>query len=274
MTINSISGRDHARTDYTQDEVAAMRQDASTSKVLNTVRRDTGSSKDVEIRGDDKSVKELRKEYSEHGVAAEIGVTGAHTAIEMAAAGTEAVVAGGVAAGAGMVLFTGVALKGLAQANERNAELTKASDKDATRAAMVATLDLPQGYKNIELARLDAINPGFQSGTMKMGTTLMTRDHKEAAVLQLHADRGMNAARDLVAGSKITREGGAAEVAKALAANPALKAKYDSDAAFKTGFDSLVWAKQRGTDADYDTAIKHLDARDARYEQHHIQYRV
>ncbi len=77
----------------------------------------------------------------------------------------------------------------------------------------------------------------------------------------------------LPAGGKITRDGGAAEVAKALTANPALKAKYDSDAAFKTGFDSLVWAKQRGAEADYEATIQHLDARDARYVQHHIQYR-
>lgn len=251
-----------------------MREDASTSKTLNKVRHDAGYSKEVDIRGDDKSVQELRKEYSEHGTAEEIGLTTAHTAIEAAAAGAEAVVAGGVAGGAGIALFGLVAAKGVAEANRRNAELTKASDQDSTRAAMVCALDLPQGYKNVELARLDAINAGFQSGTMKMGSTLMMRDHKEAAVLQLHADRGMNAARDLVVAGKITREGGAAEVSKALAASPSLKAKYDSDAAFKTGFDSLVWAKQRGTEADYKAAIQHLDARDARYEQHHIQVRV
>jgi hypothetical protein len=108
---------------------------------------------------------------------------------------------------------------------------------------------------------------------MKMGTALRTIDKKEAAVLQLHADRGMNAARSLIDGGAISREGAPDETKSALLRDPAMKAKYDTDPAFRAGFDGLVWQHQHDSKASYDETVSRLEARDARYAQHSISFR-
>jgi hypothetical protein len=263
MTISSIRNRDFHNHDFTTEELAAMRSDGSSSAALNAARTDAGlKGAAVAVRGDDKSNPELREAWEN----AEIdGVV--HGGLrDMAIQGLE----GTLIEAAAPLLFGWDALKELSKAKQHGEELAANNERGAMHLAMLATLDLPQGYKSLEIARWKEAGTGNTSGAMKIGTTLETTDQKQAALLQLHADRGMNAARALIHGGIITRNADPAAIARAaVQADPTIKAKLDADPAFRSGFDALVWAFQHDS-AAYDAAGSRLDARDARYHQHAI----
>jgi hypothetical protein len=280
MSVSSIRTRDFDKNDYTNEEIDAMRKDASSDATLNKARGDAGlKTPGVRVRGDDKSNGELRKEWQAHDIK-EAGLGSVHGAMIEGAEGT---ILHGLAA---PFMFGYDAIHALKDAKEREAALKANHERGAMHLGMITALDLPQGYKNVEVGRWKESGTANASGASNIGTTLDTIDKKEAAVLQLHADRGMNAARAAITAGLISREGvfttsgdGATakvvdvEVERVLAQDPKLREKYDSDPAFRAGFDALVWARRRGAEGEYDEAIKHLESRDARYAQHSISLR-
>lgn len=264
MTISSVRTRDFAREDFTGDELAAMQKDADPSAVMNRVRHDVGvKGPDVGIRGDDKGNAELRKEWQDHDVEHAFGAKGlpADCAIE----GLE----GTIAHMFGIAKFAKDALGSLNDAEERGEALAANNERGAMHLAMLGALDLPQGYKNVEVAKWSEAGTANASGAMKMGTRLEAVDRRAAAVLQLHADRGMNAAEKLIDQGAIVRSSTEGDVAAIVARDPDLRARYDADPAFRAGFDALVWAKTHD-EAAFSAAVGHLHARDARYDQHAI----
>jgi len=97
-------------------------------------------------------------------------------------------------------------------------------------------------------------------------TEQLTKDKKGAAVLQLHADRGMNAARELAASGQ--------SVEAFLKANPKVEEAYRKDAAFREGFDAYLWAKGNLPKKDFDAVEASLNERDGWYSRHEVQFRA
>lgn len=255
MTISSVRTRDFQREDFTGDEVDAMQRDQSTSTVMNQVRHDVGiRGGDVAIRGDDKSNAELRKEWEDH----DLKHAGFGGGIDTILQGFEHEAAPHLG---GAALFAYHALVALSEAEERADALKTNNERGAMHLAMLTAVDVPQSFKNVEVSKWQESGTADRSGAGRMGTRLEAVDRRDAARLQLHVDRGMNAAESIIVSGRDPRA--------VLASDPALKARYDADAAFKLGFDGLVWAKEHDAN-EYETALKNLHARDARYDQHHI----
>jgi hypothetical protein len=264
-TIDSgVRTRNFDHDGYSDAEIGAMKKDGDTSAVMNRIRHDAGiGGEDVSIRGNDKSTNELRHEWEEHELGHSAGGAIAHGLIE----GAE----GTVVAGLAPFAFAYHAITQGGKAEEHGRELGLAKERGAMHLALVNSLQLPQGYRQVELDKWREAGVDFRSGAMKMATQLEVH-HDKAAILQLHADRGMNAARDLIEAGSITRDGGQPEVDRILANRPDIKAKYDADPAFRAGFDALVWAKQHDTKA-YDETIAQLNSRDRCYMQQGIAFR-
>jgi hypothetical protein len=81
-------------------------------------------------------------------------------------------------------------------------------------------------------------------------------------VMQLHADQGMGAARTMLETKQPHSD--------FFRAHPDLAKRYGDDPAFRAGFDGTVYAASHG---QYEQMMRALDARDARYEAHHIAWR-
>ncbi len=265
MSVDSIRIRDFQKNDYTDEELDAMQEDATSDSRLNKARKDAGiEGERVHVRGDDPTNAELRKEWELH----DLKHAGAGAIIDLAIEGFE----GTILHAAGPFAFAAHALGALNDAEKRAEALKTNNERGAMHLGMITALDLPQGYKNVECGKWKEAGTGNNSGAVKIGTALETKDKKEAAVLQLHADRGMNAARSFIEAGMITRDGGEQQLEDLLSKNPDVRAKYIADPAYRAGFEALVWAKQHD-EKQYGEAIKHLEARDARYAQHHIAFK-
>lgn len=263
---------------FTRDEEDALRND-TTNGVL---ARDT---KVGDLRGCDKTHRETKTDQQHIGKGGALEIAWnvkeglEYAGIELVPHGLAG--AHGVAGAAGLAAAVGAAgaivsplatmgfgLHALAEAKRHGAEQNSAVQRENARAALVTTLDLPPAYKRARLNDLTAVTkdadgaPTAQSAAGKMQTALIA-DRKGLAVLQLHADRGMSAARDMIR-SNMTLE----EMQKK---NPRFTAAYASDAAFREGFDAYVFTKDEPTRKALDAA---LEERDARYSQSQIALRV
>ncbi|MFO0663593.1 MAG: hypothetical protein U0174_06555 [Polyangiaceae bacterium] len=263
----SASSASRAR-DYDFDEVEALRKDDSTSDIMNKVRHDADANytKDVFIRGDDKSSKELREEFrnelTEH--AAE---TAGHLALHQVPELVEAGIVAGAATSAAVVIG-GVAIgAAFLHAVEQGEKVNAARDKDESRLAMLASLHLPKGFMTQEGNRCDVASNNGKAGRYLILEALEGKDHKYKAVLQMHCDRGQHAALEVLK-SGTFKPGMSAE--QLLKERPNVYAAYAKDAAFRAGFDGLLWAKQHDP-AEFDAAVKALGSRDAAYAKNHVR---
>jgi hypothetical protein len=137
--------------------------------------------------------------------------------------------------------------------------------RENVHAALVATLDLPEAYKSQRLdVDLRGVPKGAQSATTRVACAIAA-DTKGLAQLQLHCDRGMNAARDACRAKMSATD--------FLAANPKVADAYSKDAAFHEGFDAYFHTAALGSTstAQLDRA---LDRRDGWYAQAHVAMRV
>jgi hypothetical protein len=156
----------------------------------------------------------------------------------------------------GMAMATSVAEDG-----ELGQERKEAIVKSAMHITILGSLSgLPQGY--VDAARshyLEDKDAVALANKMNAGG----RDNALMATLQLHADQGMGAARTMVDSKQSSSD--------FFRAHPDLLKRYGEDAAFRAGFDGAVYAKAHG---QYDDMMKSLDARDARYDAHHVAWRA
>lgn len=249
------SGQRH----FSTEEEDALRKDESTSVLANKARRESGGKEaDVTVRGDDKTLNEVLEAQKSLGNInwVEAGAALAHGAdfflgafpVHMAVAGEVALsggaaVAGVVAAHAGMVHMEHV-----------KAERKEASARDQLHGAIVWTLAVPQGFKDAERKRL-GITMDAQGAAVKIGQQFTKA---QDATLQMHCDRGMHGAKDMI-------ESGQSKEAF-FAAHPDVKQRYDADVAYRSGFDALVWSKnQNDGGATYKEQIGKLETRDGWY---------
>ncbi len=248
-----------ARRHFSADEEEALRRDESTSSI---VKRDAKTN--VDIHGTDRSWAATKDHQHGH-----VGVAGGAEIFHAAAEAAE--IAGALHLGvAGAILgpLTGLALGtyALGEAHVNADEQARALAKDNAHVALIGALDLPGSYK---ASRLDgeykhvAKQPGSPAFRM---TEAIMQDKKGLATLQLHADRGMNAARDLLL-SGMTVE-------TFLAANPKVAESYKKDAAFREGFDAYLHAKANRPPAEMREVDRKLDERDGWYAQSQVSFRA
>ncbi|MBX3207320.1 MAG: hypothetical protein KF764_19895 [Labilithrix sp.] len=250
-----------ARRHFSAEEEEALRRDESTSSI---VKRDAKTN--VEIYGTDRSwvaTKHHQQSPCHDPVA---------SALEIGHAGVEGLeIAGlvhlGVAGAVGGPLV-GLALGTytLAEAHVKADEQARALAKDNAHVALIGALDLPTSYK---AARLDGeykhVARGANTPAFKM-TEAVLADKKGRATLQLHADRGMHAARDL------TRSGVTAE--QYLKQHPKIADTYARDAAFREGFDAYLHAAAALAPAEMKAFEAKIAERDGWYAQSQISFRV
>jgi hypothetical protein len=263
-------------TDTTwKSDVTALRgyEDISTTAAMGKIAQDANGGKPtVLLHAGDKSYDELIAEYeSAGGSKAEIAEAHVHAAevgaeaAGMAEEGT-ALATGGVAlAIAGPVAALALGMYKLAEANARGHELSGALARDEQRAAMITNLALPQEFVRKELAKYAHLGKTFKAPLQRMTSEIHGRDHALMAVVQLHCDQGMNAAKDMC-------ESGVSQDAY-LAAHPDAAKRYASDVAFQQGFDAMTWANDKGG-ATYTGLIADLRSRDASYGAAGVSYRV
>ena len=138
---------------------------SSTVRVMNEIRKDAGYHDYVEFGSDDVTASATKREQEElspqnlalHGTPGVLHI--------VAMAGEEATV------GAGMI-GAAFAVELFATGKEIIAgdELRAAVDRDQMHMAMLANLDLPQGYKNEEMSKLTSkYTDGWKAGAQKMG---------------------------------------------------------------------------------------------------------
>lgn len=104
-------------------------------------------------------------------------------------------------------LFAYHGVENLSTSWKRGDALAEAHAKGGMHRGTVAALDLPQRFKNVEANRWKEGVGGDRSTAAQVGARLEVFDRDKAAVLQLHADRGMHAAQSLIERGLITRMG-------------------------------------------------------------------
>lgn len=259
MTIQNV-GRGTTR-DYTEEEIAALHANGSTSAALNEARRRTGDKGgDVAVRGEGDVGLERQLETNKTDatlwdagfglldVAGMVGIVGVGPAVG-AASGAAALIAD-LAPAIGPFFATQY---GLYSMQKTKTETRDAAVRDVMRGAMLLSLELPSGYVDSALPR--DVGTGARAPARKISDQIKLSPL--GATLQLHCDQGIRAAEDFLATKGKTKE-------QFFAGAPKLAERYANDAAFKAGFDALVWAKENAP-ADRAQMLENLRARDARY---------
>jgi hypothetical protein len=258
--VSGVSAKRH----FSGEEEETLRHDESTSGIVKRDGRTT-----VDISGTDRSwqsTKHHQQEVLDNKIGGlEVVLTTIHGAELAGAIHVGGIVATGLAGG-GAILGFGLGAYSLYEAHEKANEQNAALTREYAHVALIGVLDLPESYKATRLEgdyRSVSKEPGSQAFKMAEG---LRADAKGLAVLQLHADRGMNAARDL------SRAG--IDASAFFRANPRAAESYAMDAAFREGFDA--YRHTRATQPpDVTRALdRKLDERDGWYAQSHVTFRV
>ena len=267
MSDMSVTGAARARH-FSPEDDEMLRKNESTNVI---VKRDTKTT--VDVHGRDANQIETKERQSRHvGTAGKIDIAKAGiegldfvgAAESLHAAG---VIAFKTAIAADLVLTVGspiatlmLGMHTLAEAHIQGEEQNGALIRENVHVATVCALTLPDDYK---AKRLDADYksvPREENSPATKMTEALLKDPRGLAVLQLHCDQGVNAARDLLASHK--------DVATFLNENPKVADAYVKDAAFHEGFDAYLSTKDRkGVD-------QQLESRDGWYAQSHVSIRV
>lgn len=179
---------------------------------------------------------------------------------------SEAAEGGAEGAIAGSVLGLWLGIHELIEAHAKGDEQNVALRKDYAHVAVLGSVDLPACYKAKRFEKDFAhVSRATNSEAFKM-TEKLAADTKGRALLQLHADRGMHAAKDLML-SKTTVE-------SFLKANSKVAQQYQKDAAFREGFDAYVFTKANGSAREVAAMEAGLVKRDAWYAADNVSIRV
>lgn len=246
------------RRHFSSEEEEALRRDESTNSI---VKRDGKTSAD--ISGADPTWRQT-KEHQQSIWDNKMG------GLEIAHAALEGLEFAGVIHGAATTIglpIAGFALGayGLHEAHEKGHEQSASLAKDDAHVALIGALDLPPSFKAARIEGAFRHVERRDSSPATRMTAALLGNRKDLAVLQLHADRGMNAARDM-ARSNLT-------IHAFLKSNPKLEANYRQDAAFREGFDGYLHARSTLPPKELEKLDAKLDERDAWYGQSQINFR-
>jgi hypothetical protein len=269
ITMGDVSGVSKGNH-YSDHDLDALKgnEKISTNAAINRVANHAGADEIHVLHGRDKTEGEIRSEHRD-GVAnegfwddiKEVGQLGTEHILEhLEMAG--AVDASAVMLPVSTVLGTLEMMKKVGEDGIVGHERAEAMPRDAMHAVILGNLNgLPQGYVDGERSKLsnEAKDGSF---AREMSRQLGRNDNPMMAIMQLHCDQGMTAARAMVDAKQTPSE--------YLATHADVAKKYTHDAAFRHGFDGAVFARDNG---QYPDIMKALDARDARYEAHHVAWR-
>lgn len=263
--VGAVSGS--RQRSFSDEEVDAMRKDESTSAIVNKARRDAGfKESDVTVRGDDKTLNKVlagRKAHVDE-LAAAGALADAAGIVEALGVGEKVFAAAGRCWVVGAPVLAFVAAQGALYEMEKDkAAMKDGATRDQLHAAILDRLELPTGFKDHELKKLD-VTMANPDPAKRISNHIDAR----VATLQLHCDEGMHAARTMLEGNQ-AKDG-------FLEANPAIAKRYAEDVAFHNGFDALCWSKNdKAAPADaYGTQIHNLESRDARYAAASVTLRM
>lgn len=190
------------------------------------VKRDTGAK--VDIKGKDLTRREVAQAQQRH--------VGAAGGTELVVTGAEAAEIAGMHLPGGVLLPVTLPLAALAlgahallEAHEQGEEQLRANQRDQLHCAVVGTLELPDAVKENALRRYADVrnSPAVAGAVLKLNA-----DPAARAVLQKHCDDGIFSAKDFVT-SNLT-------LAQYLKADPKAGKLYETDAAFREGFDAYA----------------------------------
>jgi hypothetical protein len=255
--VSGVGTRRH----FSVDEEEALRRDESTN---NIIKRDTKVG--VDIYGTDRSwraTKHHQQGFSHAPIAGGLEVAHAlYDGVEIAG-----IFHGGVVGAiAGPLAGLALGIYSLGEAHAKGDEQARALAKDNAHVALIGALDLPEAYKAHRFeGEYKHVARGTGSPAFKMAEALC-QDKKGLATLQLHADRGIHAARDLV------RSGMTVEAF--FSVNPKIAEAYKKDAAFREGFDAYLWAKANLPRHELQRLDAKLEERDGWYAQAQVSVRV
>jgi hypothetical protein len=267
MAIDGMT-RSNAYSDRELERLHDHEND-TTRGALNQLGGHAGLTQNYNVRGDDRSEREIVADH--RSTVAREGLEG--VALEGKDAVVDHVAEHVAEAEVGLALLPITllkagyeALKSVAEDNKVGHERAAALTKDAMHIVMMENLNgLPTEYVTSQLARYTESEKGstlVRNMNLALGRD---SDHQAMLTVQLHCDQGMSAARGMC-DAKL-------DAKTFFAAHPDIAKRCADDPAFKAGFDGVVWAKQNGPDA-YGAVIKELEARDVRYEQAHVAWRV
>lgn len=174
-----------------------------------------------------------------------------------------------IAQGAGVgapILALWLGVHEFKEMHEKRDAQSAAFQKDNAHVAVLGSLDLPSCYKTKRFEKDFAhVSREPNSAAFKMSEKVGA-DPKGRALLQLHADRGIHAAKDMLL-SKTTVEA-------FLKANPKVAEQYQKDAAFREGFDAYLFTKANGTAQEIGKMEAGLIQRDGWYAADNVSIRV
>lgn len=255
-------------SDRELDALAGHEKD-STQSVVASISKHAGATYDVTLRGRDLTAAEVKTAHQDK-------VTDEWSRSLVSEGGDQAVEHGvdHVVPGAGLLLLpvtlvrAGVEMtKAVIEDKEAGLDRANASKREVLHAFVLGNINgLPQEYLDGEMARF---SPDAK-GTSNAATALRDRladdvDHAQLAKIQLHADQGMVEAKAALEAKM--------SPADYLRTHADAAQRYQSDPAFRHGFDGLVYAHDKGQ-ASYDAVVGALALRTKEYELHHVQVRL
>jgi hypothetical protein len=254
---------------YDDSDIENMKgkETLSTNAAINRIANHAGLGDTHTIHGSDKTSKEVvaehreavRQEWSPASVVHEaLGHSAGQAAEHLAEHGAARVAfraLGGAALPVHLIVFAADMAKSVAEDSKVGHERAEAMVKSAMHTVILGCLNgLPQSYVDGKRARYAADAP--DGLVRRMSDAIGRSDNSLMAVMQLHCDQGMYTAGQ-----------GSADYLKA---HPDVATRIAADPAFKAGFEGAVYAHDH---QQYDAVMKALDARDVRYETHHVAFR-
>lgn len=245
--------------DMSFDDREKIERDASTEQILNEAAKRAGLTTGVHVTGDDVTYNETKAEQAPWKKLDINSVGTSAEAIMKLGEAAEVFAEGTVGAAAlelgGMVLEPAMAGHDLVQAWLDGDERKDALAKDMMHVALITNLKVPDSYKNEELAKRPQITGRWDAPSQIVSEKLA--QHPEMKIiLQLRCDEGMHTAIDVMNSGRPLQE--------YLKLHQDVSQRYHLDAAFRTGFDAMMWSKEQGTQ-EYQSTLKDLHSRDVRF---------
>jgi len=262
----------HYGLDLSHDDREVLEKKVSTENLLNAAAQQTGKirkDEHIELHGDDASfreVKDAQRPWADpFHTATSLAPGVVSTSYDIVEVFGEKAVEHLLGAAANFAPLVGMAVEiketvqALPEAWERGDRQHEALLQDAAHLAVIETVaGLPQGYrKEQETRRAEAFAGGRSSAPWQAMQTALIAQKGAVPLLQVRTDEGMKIAENAVRFSL--------DPSTALKAGSGdLAARYNNDAAFRAGFDAVMWAKQQGH-GELEKVLSDLHARDARF---------
>jgi hypothetical protein len=251
--------------DKSYAEREELERSRSTELILNGVAREAGvlhEGEAVHVTGHDRTYRQTKASQEPvigpNAGTVKNGAEGTCKAIELLDMFIESpklAVAAEWAGAIGVPLAAVSLLHDYNEAFTNGEERSEALQKDMMHIALVANLALPDGFRAAEAAMRPDATAGWQAPATKIAEKLAL-DPNAKAILQLRCDEGMHVALQYMQSGRPLDD--------FMKANEGFAKRFQLDAAFRAGFDAVVWSSEQGP-KQLESSLHDLYARDARF---------